>query len=207
MFCPLHGFSPKKLHCLKSVLCYAPWWFHSFNAPWLVNNIQCWTWWPLSFVIPTRPVPDNFEVKDKKRKMYPMGLWNSCEEPQKQHFIRGTIQSGDQQYMGEFKWDALCEGKAKEICLVPGPFLLFTILSWVTLMWTRWLKNKALWVDLIPVENRLVGWVGGKGKRGGECSFIRETQENHISASVSICHGNEGRVEERGRASRRYRAG
>ena len=56
--------------------------------------------------------------------MYPWGLWNSCEEPQKQHFIRGTIQRGDQQYMGEFKWEALCEGKAKEICLVRGPFLL-----------------------------------------------------------------------------------
>lgn len=107
----------------------------------LVNNIEGWTWWPFSFVIPTRPVPDNFEVKDKKGKMYPWGLWNSREEPQKQHFIRGTIQNGDQQYMGEFKWEALCEGKAKEICLVPGPFVLSTILSWVTLMCTRWLKN------------------------------------------------------------------
>lgn len=91
----------------------------------LVNNMQCWTWWPFSFVILTCLVQDNFEVKDKKRKMYPWGLWNSCEEPQKQHFIRGTIQHGDQQYMGEFKWEALCEWKAKEICLVLGPFLLF----------------------------------------------------------------------------------
>lgn len=171
-----------------------------FNGPWwvrtLVNNI-CWTCWPFSFVIPTRPVPDNFEVKDKKRKMYPRGLWNSCVELQKQHFIRGTIQYSDQQYMGEFKWEALCEEKAKEICLVPGPFLLFTILSWVTLMGTRWLKNKALWLNLIPVENRFVGWVGGIGKKGGECCLIRDTQENHISASVSIYQGKERRGGER----------
>lgn len=56
--------------------------------------------------------------------MYPWGLWNSGEGPQKQHFIRGAILNGDQQYMGKFKWDALCVGKAKEICLVRGPFVL-----------------------------------------------------------------------------------
>lgn len=152
----------------KQLFCYALRRLHTFNGPrrlrTLLNNI-CWTCWPFSFAIPTRPVPDNFEVKDKKRKMYPRGLWNSCVEPQKQHFIRGTIHYSDQQYMGEFKWEALCEGKAKEICLVPGPFLLFTILSWVTLMWTRWLKNKALWLNLIPAENRFVRRVGGMGKR------------------------------------------
>lgn len=200
MFCPLHEFSTNKNLNGWKMFCVMP---HGGSIVLmlldlvrrLVNNIQCWTWWPLSFVIPTRLVPDNFEVKDKKRKMYPWGLWNSCEEPQKQHFIRGTIQNGNQQYVGEFKWEALCEGKAKEICLVPGPFLLFTNLSWVTLMWTRWLKNKAAWLDLIPVENRLVGWVGGKGMREEECSFRKETQENHISASVSICQGKAGRVE------------
>lgn len=127
--------------------------------------------------------------------MYPWGLWNSCEEPQKQHFIRGTIQNGDQQYVGEFKWEALCEGKAKEICLVPGPFLLFTILSWVTLMWTRWLKNKAPWFNLIPVENRLVGWVGGMGKRGGRMLFHK--RDKKISVSVSICQGKEKRGRQR----------
>lgn len=57
--------------------------------------------------------------------MYPWGLWNSCKEPQKQHFIRGTIQNSDLQYMGEFKWEALCAEKAKEICLIPGPFSSF----------------------------------------------------------------------------------
>lgn len=98
--------------------------------------------------------------------------------------------------------------KPKRFVSSLAPFLLSTVLSWVTLMWTRWLKNKAVWLDLILAENRLVGWVGGKGKpKGGECSFIRETQENHISASVSICQGKEGRVEEWGRVRRRYRAG
>lgn len=38
-----------------------------------VNNIQCWTWGPFSFVIPTRPVPDNFEVKDKKEENVSLG--------------------------------------------------------------------------------------------------------------------------------------
>lgn len=42
---------------------------------------------------------------------------------------------------------------------------------------------------------------GGKeeeGEEGEECSFIRETQENHISASVSICQGEERRGGEEG---------
>lgn len=92
----------------------------------LVNNTQHRTRWPFVFVIPTRPFPDNFEAKDKKRKMYPGGLWNSCVGPQKQHFITGAIQKGDQQYMGEFKWEALCVGKSQRDLsrLWPlGPFL------------------------------------------------------------------------------------
>lgn len=53
--------------------------------------------------------------------MYPRGLWNSCEEPQKQHFIRGTIHNGDQQYMEEFKWEALCEWKSQRDLSRPWP--------------------------------------------------------------------------------------
>lgn len=133
--------------------------------------------------------------------MYPRGLWNSCEEPQKQHFIRGTIQNSDLQYMGEFKWEALCEEKAKEICLIPGPFLLSTILSWVTLMWTRWLKNKAAWLDLIPAENRLVGWVGGKGKQRGRMQFHKRHthKKSHFSQCINLPRkGGEGRGQREG---------
>lgn len=69
----------------------------------------------------------------------------------------------------------------RDLSRPPAPSSLFSILSWATLMWTRWLKNKALWLDLIPVENWLAEWGGHEGRRGGECSFIRETQETKIT--------------------------
>ena len=115
---------------------------------------------PLGCFIPTRTVPDNFEVKDKKRKMYPRGLWNSCERPQKQHFIRGTIQKGWSAIYGEIQMRSFVWGeKPKRFVssVAPSSFFFVTILSWVTLMWTKWLKDKATWLDLIPAENRLVG--------------------------------------------------
>lgn len=156
---------------------------------------------PPSFVIPTRTVPDNFEVKDKKRKMYPQALWNACTEPQKQHFIRGTIQRGDQQYMGEIQMRGIVLAKSQGDLSCSWPLPLFLFRSWVTLMWTRWLKNKEARFSLIPAENRFAGrvWVGwgdsggGEGLGWGEFCFIGERQqENHISVSVSICQGRTG---------------
>lgn len=129
--------------------------------------------------------------------MYPWGFWNSCVEPQKQHFIRGTIQTGDQQYMGKFKWEPLCGGKAKEICLVPGPLLLFFLLFFFNHLLTT---DFDVDVDKMPEKQsssiplrESVRWVGGKAKQTEERSFIWDTQENYISASVSICWGTGGR--------------
>lgn len=44
----------------------------------------------------------------------------------------------------------------------------------------------------IPLRES-VRWVGGKAKQTEERSFIWDTQENYISASVSICWGTGGR--------------
>lgn len=117
-------FSPKKQQWLRNVLCCVLWWLCIWCSAWtLVNNTQNWTRRPFIFVIPTRPVSDNFEVKDKKQNVS-LGALKFMQGPQRQHFIRGTILNGDQQYMGKFKWEALCAGKAKEICHVHGPFVL-----------------------------------------------------------------------------------
>lgn len=173
---------------------------------------------PSSFVIPTRTVPDNFEVKDKKRKMYPQALWNACTEPQKQHFIRGTIQRGDQQYMGEIQMRGIVLAKSQGDLSCSWPLPLFLFRSWVTLMWTRWLKNKEARFSLIPAENRFAGrvWVGW-GESGGRRGFGvrgilfhrgKTTRKSHFSECINLPRTDgSGGEEWRRRARRRYRGG
>lgn len=115
-----------------------------------------------------------------KGKMSPSGFGIQVWRPQKQHLIR-TIQTGDQQYMWEFKMRDIVYRKTKEICLVPSLHLLASDLNVY-----KMIEKQRSVARLNLAENRLVG------KRNGRFGFRKVNsqrtlkQKSHFSECINL---------------------
>lgn len=136
-------FSPKKQQRLRNVLCCVPWWLCIWCSAWtLVNNTQNWTRRPFIFVIPTRLVSDNFEVKDKKQNVS-LGALKFMWGTTKTTLHQGRHSEWWSAIYGEIQMRSIVCGKSQRDLSCPWPLRPFNTSSpWVTLMCSWWLKTK-----------------------------------------------------------------